>query len=412
MSHKQVEQHRRQKAKQYFDELRCLVPNGRDPKNDRNKVLSLAIDHMQNLKAGKVTDSQSSTSSTTSDGNPDLIFTMDADDMPTSKTAESDSQPKAAESEADKRLSHNEVEQKRRKQARQHYDELRALLPNAAKYDKNTVLACTIQVMRQMSDISEQALAKMVSELSSEIDNADNTSVEKACDKSAVVWAACSLAQLQCDASNCFSESPTSVVSFAASLAQGVAGVGEEEKKLSRKRSSFNVGVVTVKKEEQAQAHGLAAVQETGETASGDAHEENERKRLRTLSPHEADATLARAMAAEQLAAHEKQEEDKEAFENEMDSLDALSRLAHCAAQLQVSQPSTPLMGPSKHAREKSWGETSIMNALPSMSLSSTPGSAGKGSFIAAAAALASTRLPSLASARLPTVVQAAAVKD
>ena len=38
MSHKQVEQHRRLKAKQYFDELRCLIPNGTDPKCDRNRL--------------------------------------------------------------------------------------------------------------------------------------------------------------------------------------------------------------------------------------------------------------------------------------------------------------------------------------------------------------------------------------
>jgi hypothetical protein len=43
MSHKQVEQHRRQKAKVYFDELRCLVPTGRDPKNDRNRVLQVPL---------------------------------------------------------------------------------------------------------------------------------------------------------------------------------------------------------------------------------------------------------------------------------------------------------------------------------------------------------------------------------
>eukprot|EP00287_Rhodomonas_sp_CCMP768_P008650 CAMPEP_0196736338 /NCGR_PEP_ID=MMETSP1091-20130531/14433_1 /TAXON_ID=302021 /ORGANISM="Rhodomonas sp., Strain CCMP768" /LENGTH=148 /DNA_ID=CAMNT_0042080051 /DNA_START=181 /DNA_END=623 /DNA_ORIENTATION=- len=49
MSHKQVEQHRRLKAKQYFDELRCLVPGGTDSKNDRNRVLQLAIDHLKAL---------------------------------------------------------------------------------------------------------------------------------------------------------------------------------------------------------------------------------------------------------------------------------------------------------------------------------------------------------------------------
>lgn len=43
MSHKQVEQHRRLKAKQFFDELRCLVPAARDPKNDRNKYALIAM---------------------------------------------------------------------------------------------------------------------------------------------------------------------------------------------------------------------------------------------------------------------------------------------------------------------------------------------------------------------------------
>ncbi|KAJ1481469.1 hypothetical protein T484DRAFT_1807314, partial [Baffinella frigidus] len=47
MSHKQVEQHRRLKAKEHFDELRCLVPGGRDAKNDRNRVLALALAHLK-----------------------------------------------------------------------------------------------------------------------------------------------------------------------------------------------------------------------------------------------------------------------------------------------------------------------------------------------------------------------------
>ena len=74
MSHKQVEQHRRLKAKQYFDELRCLVPTGRDPKNDRNRVLQLAIEYLRNVESGKtpVGDSR--------DSDADLMFSMDADE--------------------------------------------------------------------------------------------------------------------------------------------------------------------------------------------------------------------------------------------------------------------------------------------------------------------------------------------
>ena len=47
------------------------------------------------------------------------------------------------------RCSHNEVEQRRRQQAKQHYDELRALLPNSSKYDKNAVLHNSILLIQQ-----------------------------------------------------------------------------------------------------------------------------------------------------------------------------------------------------------------------------------------------------------------------
>jgi hypothetical protein len=47
--------------------------------------------------------------------------------------------------------SHNEVEQRRRQQAKQHYDELRALLPNSSKYDKNAVLQNSILLIQQVS---------------------------------------------------------------------------------------------------------------------------------------------------------------------------------------------------------------------------------------------------------------------
>ena len=50
MSHKQVEQHRRLKAKQYFDELRCLIPNGTDPKCDRNRFSFRSLPDSQAVK--------------------------------------------------------------------------------------------------------------------------------------------------------------------------------------------------------------------------------------------------------------------------------------------------------------------------------------------------------------------------
>jgi hypothetical protein len=46
--------------------------------------------------------------------------------------------------------SHNEVEQRRRQQAKQHYDELRALLPNSSKYDKNAVLHHSILLIQKV----------------------------------------------------------------------------------------------------------------------------------------------------------------------------------------------------------------------------------------------------------------------
>ena len=82
----------------------------------------------------------------------------------------------------------------------------------------------------------------------------------------------------------------------------------------------------------------------------------------------------------------------EDAFEAEVDGLDALTLLSQCAVQLQASQPSTPLQGPMK-AREMSWGETSFISALPTMSLAgSAPGSLGKGSLVAAAAAAAAAK--------------------
>jgi len=52
------------------------------------------------------------------------------------------------EEAAQSKLSHNEVEQRRRMLARKLFDDLRALLPNSSKYDKNTILYHTIQLIK------------------------------------------------------------------------------------------------------------------------------------------------------------------------------------------------------------------------------------------------------------------------
>eukprot|EP00802_Teleaulax_amphioxeia_P010704 Tamp_10733.p1 GENE.Tamp_10733~~Tamp_10733.p1 ORF type:complete len:451 (-),score=101.91 Tamp_10733:387-1739(-) len=51
LSHKEVEQRRREKAKQYFDELRCLLPCGADSKFDKNTILQNTIAMIKQLQA-------------------------------------------------------------------------------------------------------------------------------------------------------------------------------------------------------------------------------------------------------------------------------------------------------------------------------------------------------------------------
>mmetsp|Transcript_4941 Transcript_4941/g.11856 ORF Transcript_4941/g.11856 Transcript_4941/m.11856 type:complete len:503 (-) Transcript_4941:104-1612(-) len=55
--------------------------------------------------------------------------------------------------EPDKRLSHKEVEQRRREKAKQYFDELRGLLPyggDSAKFDKNAILHHSIALIKQL----------------------------------------------------------------------------------------------------------------------------------------------------------------------------------------------------------------------------------------------------------------------
>mmetsp|Transcript_50004 Transcript_50004/g.156498 ORF Transcript_50004/g.156498 Transcript_50004/m.156498 type:complete len:487 (-) Transcript_50004:198-1658(-) len=61
--------------------------------------------------------------------------------------------------EPDKRLSHKEVEQRRREKAKQYFDELRGLLPyggDSAKFDKNAILHHSIALIKQLLSELEQ----------------------------------------------------------------------------------------------------------------------------------------------------------------------------------------------------------------------------------------------------------------
>lgn len=84
------------------------------------RILQEAITYVRELKGMKGGTSQDDEDGT----NEDMQFEMED----------------VAESEGGAKPSHNEVEQRRRLLAKQYFDELRSLLPNAAKFDKNTVL--------------------------------------------------------------------------------------------------------------------------------------------------------------------------------------------------------------------------------------------------------------------------------
>eukprot|EP00960_Hanusia_phi_P027745 746989-Hanusia_phi.AAC.2 len=61
--------------------------------------------------------------------------------------------------EPDKRLSHKEVEQRRREKAKQYFDELRGLLPyggDSAKFDKNAILHHSIALIKQLLSERQQ----------------------------------------------------------------------------------------------------------------------------------------------------------------------------------------------------------------------------------------------------------------
>eukprot|EP00281_Chroomonas_sp_CCMP1168_P013032 CAMPEP_0206282984 /NCGR_PEP_ID=MMETSP0047_2-20121206/39981_1 /ASSEMBLY_ACC=CAM_ASM_000192 /TAXON_ID=195065 /ORGANISM="Chroomonas mesostigmatica_cf, Strain CCMP1168" /LENGTH=434 /DNA_ID=CAMNT_0053713305 /DNA_START=29 /DNA_END=1333 /DNA_ORIENTATION=- len=79
--------------------------------------------------------------------------------------------------EPDKRLSHKEVEQRRREKAKQYFDELRGLLPfgsDSAKFDKNAILHHSIILMKQlMAELAEEEAASGVKPVVGQAGQAD-----------------------------------------------------------------------------------------------------------------------------------------------------------------------------------------------------------------------------------------------
>jgi len=154
-SHKQVEQHRRLKAKQYFDELRELLPGNRDSRCDRNRILMAAIECIKDLKGmdrGNLRQSLEMEEEREEDDASELMFDMQD----------------VTFDNGNSKLSHNEVEQRRRLLAKKLFEELRRLLPESGKCDKNTILLnaiSNIKVLQKEHVLSSSSPAPSSSSL-------------------------------------------------------------------------------------------------------------------------------------------------------------------------------------------------------------------------------------------------------
>jgi len=283
MSHKQVEQHRRMKAKQYFEELRAMLPSGVDSRSDRNKVLSVSIDYLKEL-LGKGAGSRSSGTCSGADDDDGLMFEMD---------------------DAVK-LSHNVVEQRRRHMARGYFDELRALLPHAqaAKFDKNTVLLHTVALIRQL-----QAGLSTASS-----DNEDGHSTKGSGERGHTKH----LLSSSLD-SGSLSNSPNDVVSFTVSNFSTRSRSSGDFRR-SRKRLTGEVKEESPEEDDQTSGR-------DGEDEMEAEEQSNKRSRV-----------VPKCGGCGQCDGCDNTWEERAAFE-------ALSLLSECAYQL--SQPNTPQLLPS-----------------------------------------------------------------
>jgi hypothetical protein len=312
-------------SQEYFDELRCLVPGGKDTKNDRNRVLALAIDHLkvpftqpgylrstpahecwrgswQFLRGNAGTVKQEAHDER--ERTP-LMFEMDGMD---GDHKELEAKVDQVEGKEEKRLSHNEVEQRRRREAKQHYEELRRHIPNSAKFDKNTVLMAVIAQIKQLAGITDAAMARMLSEFAAGHNEAEG-------DASAAPSAptsGCNVFGASAPKSK-LSESPSDVTVL---HAWGAALPGKEPAPSAAAALAMGLGVDAGCKRPREAAMATP-------TAAHDVH-----KRLRSEEGAPASRAAAHGSAPDSGA-----------------GMDALSMLSQAAVKV-ASAPSTPIHGP------------------------------------------------------------------
>ena len=192
-SRAQVERYRRIKATEYFEELCDLLPSSRHAKCDRLRILQGAIEYVKELTGltpprdrcgkqtlreemdgwtpgrGLSTEAASEESRAAFDLRTSLLFLERQNNVHDTLRRRHARDSKARKNDKDedglqfdieeddieedagraKHLSHSQMDRRRRQLAKGHFEELRALLHDAAKFDKNTILLHTIRLIRK-----------------------------------------------------------------------------------------------------------------------------------------------------------------------------------------------------------------------------------------------------------------------
>jgi len=327
-SHKQVEQHRRLKAKQYFDELRELLPGSRDNRCDRNRILVSAIEMIKSLKGMERGNRQSldfmDEEGNDEEGKDDLMFEMQ--DL----------------GEGGSKLSHNEVEQRRRMLARKLFEELRHLLPESGKSDKNTILLNAIQLIRNLN--AAQAAAPTTSSCSSSPESAAAITPPELSPSPLSVSQAVTSISSSLGTTASLSSSPADVTAAACDFmgalqATGKEVEGEEEgERRTRKRSPTDEGASPLPGIKQILAMSQEATAEEAEDASSSLASDGGHRKRRMVGTMRAERGGLEEEGSWGLTARPDRslslEEEEQAFA-------ALSLLSECAERF--SLPSTPL---------------------------------------------------------------------
>mmetsp|Transcript_24854 Transcript_24854/g.49657 ORF Transcript_24854/g.49657 Transcript_24854/m.49657 type:complete len:342 (-) Transcript_24854:301-1326(-) len=282
-SHKQVEQHRRLKAKQFFEELRELLPGNRDSRCDRNRILMAAIEHIKDLKGLERGNLRKSLEMEEEEREEeDLMFDMQDLDSSSGK------------------LSHNEVEQRRRLLAKKLFEELRRLLPESGKCDKNTILLNAIAAVKTLHAAQHKQESSSPSPQSG------------------------SLASLLSPAPSTLSASPQDVTEAATAFVTAMQAVaGEEEEDEEEDEDD----------EQEEEEAGSSLVEANRRRKRAPWHEETH---LPPLSELLGDRKR-RMLAGREL---QPREERSISLEEEAAAFQALSLLSECAERM--SLPSTP----------------------------------------------------------------------